>query len=57
MKKNVLLIVLLTFICLGLTSCKNVYVGGDAMHGPQTVVLAMKTGRTAAKAIHETLMN
>lgn len=40
----------------GLTSCKNVYVGGDAMHGPQTVVLAMKTGRTAAKAIHETLM-
>lgn len=38
------------------TTCENVYVGGDALHGPQTVVLAMKTGRQAAKAIHEKLM-
>ena len=39
----------------GETSCENVFVGGDALHGPQTVVLAMKTGRIAAKAIHEKL--
>ena len=38
------------------TTVKNVFVGGDAFHGPQTVVLAMKTGRQAAAAIHKALM-
>lgn len=40
----------------GETSISKVYTGGDAMHGPQTVVLAMKTGRSAAKAIHKMLV-
>lgn len=39
----------------GETSVSKVYAGGDAMHGPQTVVLAMKTGRSAALAIHKML--
>ena len=40
----------------GETTMKHVYVSGDAMHGPKTVVLAMKTGRQAALAIHESLV-
>ncbi len=40
----------------GETTVKNVYTGGDAMHGPLTVVMAMKTGRQAAAAIHKNLM-
>ena len=40
----------------GETSIDMVYTGGDAMHGPLTVVMAMKTGRKAATAIHKKLM-
>ncbi len=39
----------------GLTSRENVYAGGDAVTGAATVILAMGAGKTAAKAIHETL--
>ncbi len=39
----------------GATSKEFVFVGGDAAHGPKTVVLAIKTGRLAAKAIHDSL--
>ena len=39
----------------GETTMQNVYVGGDAKHGPKTVVLAIKTGRDAAAAIHKAL--
>ena len=37
------------------TSLDNVYAGGDAVSGAATVILAMGAGKTAAKAIHETL--
>ncbi len=40
----------------GETTMQNVYVGGDALHGPLTVVMAMKTGRQAAVAIHKALV-
>lgn len=39
----------------GLTSRENVYAGGDAVTGAATVILAMGAGKTAAKAIHESL--
>ena len=39
----------------GLTSRENVYAGGDAVTGAATVILAMGAGKTAAKAIDETL--
>ena len=39
----------------GLTSRNNVYVGGDAVTGAATVILAMGAGKTAAKAIDEAL--
>ena len=39
----------------GATSLENVYAGGDAVTGAATVILAMGAGKTAAKAIHETL--
>ena len=38
------------------TSMKNVYAGGDIVTGSATVIQAMGAGRTAAKAIHERLM-
>lgn len=34
---------------------KKVYVGGDALYGPKTVVLALKTGRQIAEKIHQDL--
>ncbi len=40
----------------GETSVENVYTAGDSMHGPLTVVMAMKTGRQAATAIHKKVM-
>ncbi len=39
----------------GLTSRENVYAGGDAVTGAATVILAMGAGKTAAKAIHDSL--
>ena len=39
----------------GLTSRENVYAGGDAVTGADTVILAMGAGKTAAKAIDEAL--
>ena len=39
----------------GLTSCKNVYAGGDAVTGAATVISAMGAGKLAAKAIDEAL--
>ncbi len=39
----------------GLTSRKQVYAGGDAVTGAATVILAMGSGKDAAKAIHESL--
>ena len=39
----------------GLTSCKSVCTGGDAVTGAATVILAMGAGKTAAKAIDEEL--
>lgn len=33
----------------------KVYVGGDALYGPKTVVLALRTGREIAAKIHEDL--
>ena len=41
----------------GKTSREGVYAGGDAVTGAATVILAMGAGKTAARAIHETLMN
>ncbi len=41
----------------GKTSMEKVYAGGDAVLGPQTVVLAMKTGMASARAIDEYLKN
>ena len=41
----------------GLTSRENVYAGGDAVTGAATVILAMGAGKTAAKAIDESLRN
>ncbi|MCL4102673.1 MULTISPECIES: NAD(P)-dependent oxidoreductase [unclassified Fibrobacter] len=38
------------------TSVDGVFVGGDAKHGPLTVVMAMKTGRDAAVQIHKALV-
>ncbi|MCI8920536.1 MAG: NADPH-dependent glutamate synthase [Acutalibacter sp.] len=38
-----------------LTSRENVYAGGDAVTGAATVILAMGAGKTAAKAIHDSL--
>lgn len=37
-------------------SKKKVYVGGDALYGPKTVVLAIRTGRETAAKIHRDLM-
>lgn len=34
---------------------KKVYVGGDALYGPKTVVLALRTGREIAAKIHQDL--
>ncbi|MBN2709159.1 MAG: NADPH-dependent glutamate synthase [Calditrichaceae bacterium] len=39
------------------TSKKGVFAGGDIVTGGATVILAMGAGRTAAKAIHEYVMN
>lgn len=37
------------------TSKENVYAGGDVVTGAATVILAMGAGKTAAKAIHESI--
>jgi glutamate synthase (NADPH/NADH) small chain len=37
------------------TSLDGVYAGGDVVRGGATVLLAMKDGKAAAKAIHEKL--
>ena len=39
----------------GETSKRGVFAGGDVVTGPETVVAAMKAGKTAAKAIAEFL--
>ena len=39
------------------TSKENVYAGGDVVTGAATVILAMGSGKKAAKAIHEKLKN
>ena len=39
----------------GLTSCKNVYAGGDAVTGAATVILAMGAGKSAAQSIDKVL--
>ena len=41
----------------GETSIPGVYAGGDIVTGAATVILAMGAGRTAAKAMHEYVMN
>jgi glutamate synthase (NADPH/NADH) small chain len=41
----------------GKTSLEGVYAGGDVVTGAATVISAMGAGKTAAKAIHEYLMN
>jgi glutamate synthase (NADPH/NADH) small chain len=41
----------------GKTNLKGVYAGGDVVTGAATVISAMGAGKTAAKAIHEYLMN
>ena len=41
----------------GLTSREGVYAGGDAVTGAATVILAMGTGKQAAKAIDEYIKN
>ncbi|MBF7082092.1 NADPH-dependent glutamate synthase [Desulfallas sp. Bu1-1] len=41
----------------GATSKPGVFAGGDVVTGAATVILAMGAGRTAAKSIHEYLMN
>ena len=38
------------------TSIKNIYAGGDIVHGPYTVVHAIKDGLTAAKSIIQSVM-
>ena len=40
----------------GLTSRENIYAGGDAVTGSATVILAMGAGKSAAAAIHKSLM-
>lgn len=40
----------------GATSKAGVYAGGDAVTGAATVILAMGAGKTAARAIHQQLM-
>jgi len=39
----------------GMTSMPNVFAGGDVVRGGSTVILAMRDGRAAAAAIHNTL--
>ncbi|HCE01260.1 MAG TPA: glutamate synthase (NADPH), homotetrameric [Armatimonadetes bacterium] len=39
----------------GKTSKRGVFAGGDVVRGGSTVILAMKDGRAAARAIHEAL--
>ncbi|NQT65729.1 MAG: NADPH-dependent glutamate synthase [FCB group bacterium] len=39
-----------------MTNIKNVYVGGDALTGGATVILAMGNGRDAAEAIHKCIL-
>ncbi len=41
----------------GLTSCKGVYAGGDAVTGAATVILAMGAGKKAAAAMDEYMQN
>lgn len=41
----------------GKTNIEGVYAGGDIVTGEATVISAMGAGKTAAKAIHEYLMN
>ncbi len=41
----------------GETSIPGVYAGGDIVTGAATVILAMGAGRTAAKAMHNYMMN
>ena len=41
----------------GKTNIEGVYAGGDVVTGAATVISAMGAGKTAAKAIHEYLMN
>jgi glutamate synthase (NADPH/NADH) small chain len=41
----------------GKTNLDGVYAGGDVVTGAATVISAMGAGKTAAKAIHEYLMN
>jgi glutamate synthase (NADPH/NADH) small chain len=41
----------------GKTNLEGVYAGGDVVTGAATVISAMGAGKTAAKAIHEYLMN
>lgn len=40
---------------IGEEAKKKVYVGGDALYGPKTVVLALRTGREIAARIHQDL--
>ena len=41
----------------GATSIKGVYAGGDAVTGAATVILAMGSGKIAAKSIDEYIKN
>ncbi len=41
----------------GKTSLDGIYAGGDVVRGGATVLLAMKDGKAAAKAIHKRLMS
>ena len=41
----------------GLTNVPRLYVGGDAMTGAATVILAMGAGKRSAKAILESFKN
>ncbi len=41
----------------GKTNLESVYAGGDVVTGAATVISAMGAGKTAAKAIHEYIMN
>ncbi len=41
----------------GKTSLEGVYAGGDVVTGAATVISAMGAGKTAARAIHEYIMN
>ena len=38
------------------TTRDRLYTGGDVATGAATVILAMEAGRTAAKAIHEMIL-